>query len=212
MAGQMNQLAQDEQLSERLSAQQRLVDALCEPACYPHPVDHVQRIETHISTLLLAGDYAYKIKKAVALAFVDYSTLVQRRRCCEAEIRLNRRFAPRIYLGYVAIRGNIDHPLLTGQGPILEYAVKMRRFELQAQGDVRARQGLLTEDAMDELAATIAEYHSTAPRRARYRMPTTAARTRSLARSPPISRNWIPPYPVPPHPIMPRYPPRSGVV
>lgn len=164
MARQTDQLAHDKQLSERLSAQQRLIDALCDPACYPHPVDHVQRIDTHISTLLLAGDYAYKIKKAVVFAFVDYGTLAQRRRCCEAEIRLNRRFAPRIYLGYVAIRGSVEHLSLTGHGPILEYAVKMRRFAAQAQGDVRARQGLLTEDAMDKLAARIAEYHCAAPR------------------------------------------------
>lgn len=144
--------------------QQRLIDALSEPSRYPHPVERVERVETHISTLLLAGDYAYKIKKPVELDFVDYSALEQRRFFCEEEVRLNRRFAPDIYLGCVAIRGNADDPAWEGHGAVLEYAVKMRRFPHDAQADVLARQGALTPAAMDTLAETIARYHANAPR------------------------------------------------
>ncbi|MGB9193190.1 MAG: hypothetical protein WCB88_04595, partial [Azonexus sp.] len=67
-----------------------LVAALRNPACYPHPAEQVEVIETHISYVLLSGAYAYKIKKAVALGFLDFSTLARRRMYCEEELRLNR--------------------------------------------------------------------------------------------------------------------------
>lgn len=149
--------------SAALTAQKTLIDALCVPDRYPHAVDTVQRIETHISTLLLAGDYVYKIKKAVKLPFVDYATLARRRDCCEAEIRLNRRFAPDIYRDCVAIHGGPEGPSLTEAGPILEYAVRMKRFAPQAQGDACARAGRITAESVDGLAATIARYHEQAP-------------------------------------------------
>lgn len=142
--------------------QQRLLAALDRPACYPHPVDTVVRIDTHISVLLLAGDYAYKIKKAVTPEFVDYRTLARRRQFCEAEIGLNRRFAPDLYLRCVAIGGTPDAPVFDHE-PAIEYAVKMRRFPAQARGDARARAGDLDGRAIDGLAATIADYHQHAP-------------------------------------------------
>src|SRR3569832_761943 len=71
-----------------------LITALQEPADYPHAVESVRLVETHISWVLLAGDYAYKIKKPVDFGFLDFSSLAQRRHYCEEELRLNRRFAP----------------------------------------------------------------------------------------------------------------------
>ena len=68
-----------------------LFAALANPACYPHPVAGVRVLETHISWILLTGDYAYKIKKPVYLGFLDFSTLGLRRHYCEEELRLNRR-------------------------------------------------------------------------------------------------------------------------
>jgi aminoglycoside phosphotransferase family enzyme len=82
--------------------------------CYGHPVGEVQLIETHISWVLLAGDYAYKIKKPVDLGFLDFSTLALRREACEEEVRLNRRLAPDYYLGVVAITGSPAAPHLGG--------------------------------------------------------------------------------------------------
>lgn len=144
--------------------QQRLIDALSEPSRYPHPVERVERVQTHISTLLLAGDYVYKIKKPLELEFVDYSALERRRFFCEEEVRLNRRFAPDIYLACVAIRGSVDDPVWDGHGAAIEYAVKMRRFPHHAQADVLARKGALTPTAMEALADMIARYHADAPR------------------------------------------------
>jgi len=145
-------------------AQQRLISALLQPSRYPHPVETIERVETHISTLLLAGDYAYKIKKAVELDFVDYSTLEQRRFYCEEEVRLNRRFAPDLYLGCVAIRGSADDPTWDSHGRVIEYAVKMRRFPQTAQADWLAQRGSLGASDMDALASKIAQFHESAPR------------------------------------------------
>ena len=81
----------------------RVIEALRDPACYPHPVTEVEVVETHISWVLLAGDYAYKMKKPVRLPFLDFSTLAARRHYCEEELRLNRRTAPALYLEVVPI-------------------------------------------------------------------------------------------------------------
>ena len=78
-------------LAPRAQGIAALVEALRDPACYPHPVDRVDVLETHISYVLLAGDYAYKLKKAVRLPFLDFSTPQLRRRYCREELRLNRR-------------------------------------------------------------------------------------------------------------------------
>jgi aminoglycoside phosphotransferase family enzyme len=75
-----------------------LVQALLDPAAYDHPVEAVQLIETHISWIFLTGSFAYKVKKPVNLGFVDFSTPQLRRRCCEEELRLNRRLAADLYL------------------------------------------------------------------------------------------------------------------
>ena len=102
--------------------QAALVAALRNPACYPHPAEQVEVIETHISYVLLSGAYAYKIKKAVALGFLDFSTLARRRIYCEEELRLNRRLAPELYLTVVAITGSPDAPRFAGNGEALHAA------------------------------------------------------------------------------------------
>ena len=92
---------------------------------------HAQLIETHISWELLAADTAWKIKKPVGLAFVDYSTLQLRRHFCEEELRLNRRLAPSLYLGVPRITGTPETPALDGPGEAQGYAVRMQRFPVQ---------------------------------------------------------------------------------
>src|SRR3569832_1614822 len=93
-----------------------LLTALQEPAAYPHAVESVRLVATHISWVLLAGDYAYKLKKPVDFGFLDFSSLAQRRHYCEVELRLNRRFAPQLYLTVVPIGGRIDAPVVVGGG------------------------------------------------------------------------------------------------
>ena len=98
----------------------------------------VTLIQTHISSVLLAGEHAYKLKKPVAFGFVDFSTLAARQRCCEEELRLNRRTAPHIYLDVARITGTDDAPRIGGRGPAIEYAVRMRRFATRNLADRRA--------------------------------------------------------------------------
>jgi aminoglycoside phosphotransferase family enzyme/predicted kinase len=122
----------------------------------------VRLIETHISRVLLAGRYAYKIKKPVDLDFVNFTSLSLRRYYCEEEIRLNRRLAPRIYLDVVPIGGTPEAPEFNSQ-PALEYAVRMRRFASSRQLDQLVSHGKLLPRHMDNLAATIARFHGTLP-------------------------------------------------
>ena len=123
-----------------------------------------QMLETHISWLLLAGDTAYKIKKPVRLPFVDYGTLEARRHFCEEEVRLNRRLAPSLYLGITRITGTLQAPVLDGPGPVLEYAVRMRRFAPGALFGEQLAAGTLRVDEVDRLAALLADFHERAPR------------------------------------------------
>lgn len=138
--------------------QERLIAALRDPARYPVIPQSVRVIETHISWVLLAGDFAYKIKKALDLGFLDYSTLESRRWCCDEEIRLNRRTAPGIYLDTIPIGGSPDDPRLGAQ-PALEYAVRMRRFSLRNLMDGLLIRGRVAPRHIDSLAAVIARFH-----------------------------------------------------
>src|SRR3989338_6728111 len=79
---------------------------LTDPVCYDHAIAQVQLVETHISWVLLTGEFAYKIKKPVDLGFLDFSTLALRQQACADEVRLNRRLAAEIYLDVVAITGS----------------------------------------------------------------------------------------------------------
>jgi hypothetical protein len=137
-----------------------LIDALSQPDRFPHPVDRVEILQTHISYVLLAGEYAYKIKKPVNLGFLDFSTLEARRQCCEEEVRLNRRTAPDVYLATVRITGSATAPVLDGPGPAIEYAVKMRRFAQEALLDRIAKRGELSPALVDALARKIAVFHA----------------------------------------------------
>lgn len=139
-----------------------LIQALLDPRCYPHPVTQVQLIETHISWLLLTGGYAYKIKKPVDLGFADFSTLARRRHFCAEEVRLNRRFAPRVYIDVVPITGTPEHPRVAGEGTPIEYAVLMREFAQDDLLDRRLREGRVTAAHIDALADACAAFHARA--------------------------------------------------
>jgi aminoglycoside phosphotransferase family enzyme/predicted kinase len=139
-----------------------LINALQNPALYPHPVDRFEVIETHISWVLLTGAYAYKLKKPVDFGFVNFTTLERRRFFCEEEVRLNQRMAPAWYLGVVAITGTLDRPRVGGPGAAIEYAVKMKQFPRDARLDLVLARGELTPDRLDSEVAAIAEFHGRA--------------------------------------------------
>jgi len=140
-----------------------LVDGLLQPSAYPHRVvEPIRLAETHISWVFLTGDYAYKVKKPVRLSFLDYSTLARRREFCDEELRLNRRFAPDLYLGVSRIGGSAGQPRVDADGPAIEYAVRMRQFapdnELAALLDADG----VSERDLAALGAVIADFHAAA--------------------------------------------------
>ncbi|MCP3868874.1 MAG: AAA family ATPase [Gammaproteobacteria bacterium] len=140
-----------------LSFHNRLIDNLARS--HRERGEKVEIIQTHISTVLLIGAFAYKLKKPLNLGFLDFSTLEQRCFCCKEEVRLNARLAPDIYLGTVAINGPVDAPKIDGKttSPI-EYAVKMRRF-IQA-GLLADHVELLGGELIDSIAQRLAEFHA----------------------------------------------------
>jgi uncharacterized protein len=122
----------------------------------------VERIETHISWVLLTATEAYKFKKPVQLGFLDFGSRAARAHACAEELRVNRRLAPGLYLDVVAFRGAADAPITEGTGPVLEYAVRMRRFAPEAVFDRRLALGRLSEAEVDALARRIARFHAEA--------------------------------------------------
>jgi len=139
-----------------------LIAALLDPGAYPHPARRVRRIETHISWVLLAGRYAYKIKKPVDYGFLDYSTVERRRHFCEEEVRLNRRLCPGVYRGVAPIVVGPDGVRVGGVGTPCEYAVVMRRLPAHRMLDRLVRGGRVTQQMIERVARRIAEFHATA--------------------------------------------------
>ena len=136
-----------------------LVEALLSPSAYPHEVDEVRLVETHISWVFLTGEYAYKIKKPVDFGFLDFSTLAKRRHFCEEEVRLNRVWAPDLYLEVVPITVVGGKPRIAGAGAPIEYTVRMRQFEYDVRLDRQLALGELRVEDMSELATEIASQH-----------------------------------------------------
>lgn len=139
-----------------------LVDGLLRPGAYPHAATAPELLETHISWVILAGEFVYKIKKPLALDFLDFSTLDRRRHYCEEELRLNRPWAPAIYLDVVSITLDDGAPRIGGTGPPVEYALRMRRFDQDLRLDRQLEQGRLSINDMKELGQVIASRHAAA--------------------------------------------------
>ena len=132
-------------------------------AAYPTPVKQIELLETHISWVFLAGDFAYKVKNPVNLGFVDFSTLDRRRYFCEEELRLESRLAPELYLDVLPITGSPDAPHIGGAGTPIEYCVRMRRFAQDRLLSRLVEVGELLPRHIDALARQVSEFHSRIP-------------------------------------------------
>ncbi len=140
-----------------------LIEGLLRPDAYPHPVATPIRLaETHISWVILTGEFAYKVKKPLLLSFLDYSTLERRQRYCEEELRLNRRHAPDLYVDVCRIGGSLEAPRMDAPGPALEYAVRMRQFDQQEELPSLLAAGAVDADAIAALGTAIAQLHADA--------------------------------------------------
>jgi len=145
-----------------LDDQTRLVKALQDPTLWSPPVDKVQVRETHISWVLLAGEYAFKLKKAVDFGFLDYSTLEKRRWQCEREVTLNRRTAPMLYLNVLPVSGSPERPRPGDPAAPIDYLVKMRRFDENRLLARLVERGELDDGHMQRLARAIATFQERA--------------------------------------------------
>jgi aminoglycoside phosphotransferase family enzyme/predicted kinase len=143
-----------------------VIEALQRPEAYPAPPRSVEVRHTHISVVFLAGPHVYKVKKPLALGYLDFSTLDKRHRACLDEVRLNARLAPHVYLGVVPIV-RTDAGLRVeadGRGEVVEWAVKMVRLPDDATLAQRLAQGRVDPPLVAALARTIAAFHARAER------------------------------------------------
>jgi aminoglycoside phosphotransferase family enzyme/predicted kinase len=146
--------------------QREVIAFLSTPDAYGPDIGPVDRIDTHISIVWLAGRRAYKLKRAVRFDYVDFSTLERRRLACGEEVRLNRRTAPELYLGVRPVTRERDGTLaLGGGGEAVDWLVEMVRFEQHALFDALAERRGLDPALMPPLAAAIARLHAGAEHR-----------------------------------------------
>src|SRR6516225_5352155 len=149
--------------------QQAVIAFLSEPTSYGPAIEQVEIIETHVSLVFLAGDCAYKLKRAVKYPYLDFSTSEHRRRACDAELALNRRTAPTLYLEVRALARMPDGKIgFAANGPAIDWVVVMRRFEQSSLFDALAQTSGFSVPLMNELAGHIADFHAMASRRFDY--------------------------------------------
>ncbi|HYM15007.1 MAG TPA: AAA family ATPase [Dehalococcoidia bacterium] len=139
-----------------------LIEALRSPTAYDHDAAGIELIQTHISYILLAGRFAYKIKKPVDLGFVDYLTLERRRFMCEEEVRLNRRLCAEVHLGVVPITRSDAGYRVDGAGDVVEYAVQMRRIPRDRMLPDLLAHNSVTRHHIRRIAGVIAGFHARA--------------------------------------------------
>jgi len=136
---------------------------LSRPEAYPSPPQEVEFLQTHISLLFFAGERVYKLKKAVDLGFLDYSSLDRRRTFCDEEVRLNRRLAPRVYVGVVAVTLDAqDRARIGGDGPAVEWAVEMVRLPEARMLTNLLERGEIDNRMVDDLVALLVAFHARA--------------------------------------------------
>ena len=141
----------------------RELQGLLRPSAYPHPVERVELVETHLSWVLLAGEYAYKIKRPVQYAFVDLRDPRRREFYCAEELRLNRRFAPELYLGVCDIVAAGGDARIGVPGEAIEHAVQMRRFCREDELDRLLQTRRIEPIELEEFGRLLALTHTRLP-------------------------------------------------
>ena len=149
-------------MSDNTEVQKNLIASLKQPGAFPDSEEAARVIETHISTVFLIGDKAYKLKKPVDFGFLDFSDLEKRHHFCEEELRLNRRLAPQLYLDVVAITGTAESPSFDEEGPALEYAVRMRQFDQEDLFDHLLANDRLEAGLISSVGQIAASFHEQA--------------------------------------------------
>ncbi len=143
-------------------ARPRVLQALLQPTAYPHAAGDIRLHETHMSWVVLAGRYAYKLKKPVDLGFVDFTTVERRAAACMEEVRLNRRLSPDLYLGVVWIVERRGEFFVGGKGRPVEPAVRMRRLPEEGMLPHLLVRRAVGPRLMRRLGVSLASFHATA--------------------------------------------------
>jgi aminoglycoside phosphotransferase family enzyme len=144
-----------------MSVQREVVEALMKPEAYDEQPGRIEMIQTHISFVFLTSKFVYKVKKAVDLGFLDFTTLEKRQFFCQKELELNKRLCGGMYLEVVPInRSNVIK--IKGEGETVEYAVKMKRMPQEKMMNKLLEENKVDDELVDELAKIIAGFHSKA--------------------------------------------------
>jgi len=144
-----------------MSVQKEVVEALMKPEAYDEEPGQIELAQTHISFVFLTKNFVYKVKKAVDLGFLDFTTLEKRRFFCEKELELNRRLCGDMYLEVVPInRSNTIK--IKGEGETVEYAVKMKRMPQEKMMSQLLEENKVDSKLVDRIAKIVADFHSKA--------------------------------------------------
>lgn len=139
-----------------------LIRELLRTDIYPEPTEKVELVQTHISFIFIGDEYVYKVKKPVDFGFLDFTTLESRNHYCNQEIKLNQRLSPDTYLKVVGITDEGENLAIDGKGPVVEYAVKMRRIPLDKLMLTLLKKRELTKEMVKAVAGKLAEFHERA--------------------------------------------------
>ncbi len=142
--------------------QDEVVKALLNPEAYDEEPGKIQLVQTHISFIFLTEKFVYKVKKAVNLGFLDFTTLEKRRYYCEKELELNRRLCEDMYLEVVTINKSNGSIKIKGKGRVIEYAVKMRKLPQERMMSRLLEENKVDMKTIDKIAKIIADFHSKA--------------------------------------------------
>jgi aminoglycoside phosphotransferase family enzyme/predicted kinase len=124
----------------------------------------IDLVETHTAWVFLGDETVWKVKKPVDYGFLDYSTADKRRLACDAEVRLNGRLAPDVYDSVVPItRDGHGHHAISGNGEVVDYAVRMVRLPDARRADIRLEEGRLSRQDIDGVAEHLARFHANMP-------------------------------------------------
>ncbi len=157
MRHELLQIAADEPTLEQK------VEFLGQRGAYSHAVDEVIRRETHMSWVFLAGDRAYKLKKPVRFPYLDFSTVGRRETACQAELSLNRRLAPDVYLGIVPLTVTAGELSVGGDGPVIDWLVVMRRLDESQTLECALQERRIESWQIDRLAELLVRFYRHAP-------------------------------------------------
>jgi len=164
-----------------MSVQNQVIKALMTPAAYDDDTGKIELIQTHISYVFMTRKFVYKVKKAVNLGFLDFSTLEKRRFYCEKELELNRRLCRDMYLEVVPINKSNGVIRVKGEGETVEYAVKMKRMPKDRMMNQLLDKKQVDKKLIYRIAKIVAEFHSKAE---------TNARTSKFGSLATIKGNW----------------------